>query len=117
MAIPPSTVTPGSGSWIWTNHLGDYPATSWSIGSSTEVDVYRFQADASGSFTFTVSGGTLDSMLRIYDSSGAALTGPIDSQFAGGTESVTLNLTAGNWYYVAVSGFQTSIGSYNLGIN
>jgi hypothetical protein len=116
LAAPPSIITPGTGSWIWTNPFGDFPSTAFSI-SSSQPNYYRFQADVTGAYTIAVNGGTLDSILRIYDSNGAALTGAIDTAFAGGTESANLSLIAGNWYYVGVSGFGTSIGTYSLGIN
>jgi hypothetical protein len=120
MTAPPSSITPGTGSWIWTNPFGAFPSSSFSIGSTTEIDTNRFQADVTGSYTISVSGGTLDSILRVYNSSGASIAGPIDTQFAGGTESANLSLTAGNWYYVSVGGFGTgtgSTGTYSLGIN
>jgi hypothetical protein len=117
MTAPASNITPGTGSWIWTNPFGRFPSASFSITSSTEVDNYRFQADVTGAYTISVSGGTLDSILRVYNSSGVSIAGPIDTQFAGGTESTTLNLTAGNWYYVGVGGFNTSTGTYSLSIN
>jgi hypothetical protein len=117
MSAPGSTITPGTGSWIWTNPFGRFPSASFSIASTTEIDNYRFQADVTGAYTISVSGGTLDSILRVYNSSGVSIAGPIDTQFAGGTESTTLTLTAGNWYYIGVGGFNTSTGTYSLGIN
>ncbi len=121
LAAPPSTFTPpGTSSWIWSNPFGDVPSVAASIGSTTEIDYYRFNPDASGSFTISVSGGTLDSILRVYNSSGTSIAGPIDTQFAGGTESATISLTAGLWYYIGVGGFGTgsgSTGTYSLSIN
>jgi pimeloyl-ACP methyl ester carboxylesterase len=118
MTAPLSSITPGTGQWIWTNPFGRIPTTQYNIGSTTEIDTYRFQADVTGTYTITVSGGTLDSMLRIYDSNGNTLgAGPIDSANAGGTETAIRTLTGGNWYYVGVGGFGTSTGTYNLTID
>ena len=123
LLVPPSTINPtvifpGSSGWIWTNQNGDYPATLWNIGSSAEIDYYRFFADATGTFTISVGGGTLDSILRVYDSNGNSIAGPIDNLTnPSATEIATPPLTENNWYYIAVGGYQTSIGTYNLSIN
>lgn len=65
LATLPASIAAGTGSWIWTNPFGDFPTSSFSIGSTTEIDYYRFQADVTGTFTISVSGGTLDSKLRV----------------------------------------------------
>jgi Ca2+-binding RTX toxin-like protein len=112
----PTTVTPGSGIWIWASPFGDV-SKSANIGTGTEIDFYRFMADQTGNYVISVSGGSLDSQLRVYDSSGTAITGVIDSSFAGGTESVTLNRPTGTWFYIAITGFQTGTGTYTLSVN
>ena len=116
VTAPPASITPGTGTWIWGNPSGDV-SKSANIGSSTEVDLYRFMPDQSGSYTISVSGGTVDSQLRIYNSSGTAVTGIIDSASAGGTESTTQTFSTGSWFYVAVTGFQSSLGTYTLSVN
>lgn len=110
---PPASIAPGSGSWVILDPFGDLEIDG-SIGSGTELDVYAFNTPRSGSYTITTS-GSLDSMLRVYGSSGSALTGAIDSTAQG--ESTTLTLSANTWYYVAVSGFSTRTGSYVVSIN
>ncbi len=119
LAFPPSNITPGSGTWFWTSPSGNFNYTD-SISPAGNIDYFRFvtnHSSANGnSYTITVS-GAVDSELRIYDSSGASITSIIDSASAGGTESITLNLTTGLWYYIAVSGYNSSTGSYTLGVN
>src|SRR5437879_1043934 len=111
MATLPTSVTPSSGKWIWANPFGDLSRAD-SIGASSEVDLYRFVADQTGSYTITMVGGSLDSQFRVYDSSGTPVTGVIDSSGTGGTETITLSLSSGSWYYIAAAGWQTSTGSY-----
>src|ERR1017187_1278565 len=41
---PPSSVTPGTGTWIWANQNGDFSG-SYSISSGTEVDVFAFRSE------------------------------------------------------------------------
>jgi formylglycine-generating enzyme len=110
---PPSSVTPGTGTWVWANQNGDFTG-SYSISSGTEVDVYAFMADQTGSYVIS-TGGSLDSQLRIYNSSGTAITAIIDS--TGGGETTTASFASGSWYYIAVTGYQLNTGNYTLSVN
>src|SRR4051812_12477703 len=112
MASPPSAV-PGNWRWIWTNPFGRLTQPG-NIGTGT-IDYYRFYANVTGNYAVTVT-GALDSQLRIYGSSGAALTGIIDNANAGGTEIVSQLLTEGN-YYIGVGGYNSSVGSYVLSVD
>jgi Domain of unknown function (DUF1906)/FG-GAP-like repeat len=117
MGSPPTSVTTGTGTWIWANPFGSV-SKSASIGVSNEVDQYRFMADQTGSYTITVSGGTVDSQLRVYNSSGTDLSGIVDHSFAGGTETYTISsYPTATWFYIDVTGFLTGTGSYTLSVS
>jgi hypothetical protein len=111
---PPASITPGNGTWIRPNPLDTFSDDRCSISTGALYDVYAFMPDVTGSYSIS-TGGALDSQLRIYDSSGAAIT-PIMNANVGG-ESTTQNFTAGNWYYIAVGGYQSQTGSYTLSIS
>jgi hypothetical protein len=100
MASPPSSVTPGTGTWIWANPFGSVSRAA-SIGVANEIDPYRFMADQTGTYSITVTSSSLDSQFRVYDSNGQAISGIIDLHGAGGTETYTLsNYPTATWFYV-----------------
>src|SRR5262245_14038858 len=117
MASPPSSVTPGTGTWIWANPFGSVSRAA-SIAVANEFDQYRFMADQTGAYTITVTSGSLDTQLRVYNSSGGDVSGIIDLHGGGGTETYSLsNYPTGTWFYVDVTGFQTGTGSYTLSVS
>ena len=77
--------------WVWPGPLGDYYDAA-SVSCGTCYQTYRFMPDVSGFYRIS-TGGSLDSQLRVYNSSGTALTSVIDDSTGG--ESVTLTCTAG----------------------
>src|SRR5213075_2286081 len=97
---PPPAVS--SGLWIWANPFGD-DSINANIASASEYDVYAFQPDISGSYVISTI-GSLDSQLRVYNSTGNAITPIIDDTFS--AESVTLNLNGSSWYFIAVGCYQ-----------
>jgi hypothetical protein len=109
----PSSVTPGTGSWFWAHPSGT-ASTSGTISTAGGSSLFAFMPDQTGSYSFAVSGnGSLDPMLRVYDNAGNALTSTIDTS-SGGTEGVSLSLTAGQWVYLDVGAFGTTSGSFGL---
>ena len=48
-------------------------------------------ADQTGTYTITVTSSSLDTQLRVYNSSGTDANGIIDHGAAGGTETYTLS--------------------------
>ena len=116
---PPATITPNSGTVLRLNPFGDV-TRSGNVTPAGEFtppfSLYQFHVESPGNHVISVS-GTLDTQLRVYDSSGAALTGIIDGPGAGGTESTTLNLGSTGWVYVAVGGFQNQTGPFTLTVN
>lgn len=110
---PPSTITPGTQSWLLPNPFSTiyYPS---SITTSSQIDYYAFVPDQSGNYIISTS-GALDTQMRVYNSSGTAITGVIDSTSAG--ETVTLNLTTGLWYYIGVSAYNGHTGSYAINLD
>ena len=110
---PPASIVPGGGTWVWPNPFGD-AHRSGNIATATQYDTYAFMPDVDGNYAIS-TGGALDTQLRVYNSSGAALTGVIDRSYGG--ESTTQSLTGGNWHYVVVGGYMSDAGSYTLDFN
>ena len=118
-----STIPVNAGSW----QLFDPNNTvirSGTISSSTQIDTYRFMPDVSGLYTISAGGASIDAKMRLYNVSGNTSSetpnGEIDLAVAGRTESITVNLIAAQWYYVAVTGFGIgtgSTGNYTLNVS
>jgi hypothetical protein len=109
---PPDIIAPGSGQWVWTNQKGELARPS-SIDSGSDIDFWAIKNELSGSYDiFTTQ--PLDTMMRVYNSSGNPITPIIDDTFNG--EHTTQNLVAGNWYYIAIAGYQNDAGPYTLNI-
>lgn len=83
------------------------------IEKSGDVDFFRFNATKNGTITFTTQAtGSLDTILTVYNSSGQVVTSNDD--YSGLNSRVRFAVTAGQSYYVRVSGYSTSTGGYNL---
>src|SRR5262245_27641924 len=104
MGTLPTSVTTGTGTWLVPNQYGIVKLTA-QIGSSSQVDQYRFYTHRSNGFYTPNVGGSIDSQLRVYYSNGAALSGAINSWgSASFDESYTLVVhNAGSWYYFDVA--------------
>lgn len=112
----PMALSPGSGTWLRPNPNNAY-STSGSIGTTTQVDVWALMPEVDGRYTISVGGSSIDAKMRLYNNTGsqsAEVNGETDRAGAGQPESITVNLIAGFWYYVAVTGFGTTTGSYSL---
>ena len=87
---------------------------SGTISFAQDADLYKFTVPTAGSYTFsdvnattnTTAGGSLDTAIFLFDSTGAALYTNDDA--AGGldvTSSLTANLMAGTYYFgISLSG-------------
>ena len=114
--FPLDTVTPLTGTTLRLNQFADI-SVNGTISTSTERDKFAFGVDVSGSYTFTAGGGSsVDTQLRVYNSSGDAITDLIDD-FSTLNETVTLSLTAGTTVYIVVGGYTTDTGDYTLTVN
>lgn len=83
------------------------------IEKSGDLDFFRFNATKNGTITFTTQAtGSLDTFLTVYNSTGQVVTSNDD--YSGLNSRVRFAVTAGQSYYVRVSGYSTSTGGYNL---
>lgn len=94
-------------------------AVSGTIDSSTDVDMFRFTATAGQRLSFDIDvTGRLDSVIRLFDSSGRQVTFNDDGAAPGETGSLASYLeytfTSGGTYYLGVSGYHGSMGDYEL---
>ena len=91
------------------------PGTVSGTVTSSQGVYYTVTASAAASYTFTFcsNGGSssYDSWLCLYNSSGALITQNDDS--CGLSSQIIASLAAGT-YYIAVSGFSSSSGSYTM---
>jgi hypothetical protein len=117
--FPESTITVPSGTNLRLNQFGEISNVAGSIGSAGEIDTFGFGVDAPGNYTITVAGSAgLDAQLRVYDASGNAITGIIDSTASNGTETITVNRpVSGEGCYFRVGGFTSSTGSYAVSVS
>ncbi len=112
--------------------IGDNPR----VGTNSDVDMIAFQLDAGGRVTIDIdartNGSSLDSVLRIFDSTGTELTYDDDSEAPGEADTydsyLDFTATQTGTYYVGVSGYNNfyynpsvagsatggSTGNYNL---
>ena len=123
LGTPPVSIVPSSASYLpqlatpanW-NQLGNIAITGLSMTSS-KVDKFGFIPDVSGSYVLS-TGGSLDTAIALYGPSGTRISlgpdGHLDA-YTGGETSPAVSLSAGVFYYVAVTGFAT--GSYSLNID
>jgi hypothetical protein len=109
---PPPQIFP-NGEWLWANQFGDL-AHNDDISSASDYDIFAYMPEVAGSHNFSTGTG-IDTQLRLYDNTGAAITDLVDEGFEG--ETIIRNLSAGQWYYIAVSGYQATTGDYTLSIN
>lgn len=103
------------------------------ITSSNELDFYRFEATAGSLITANTfsgelvnpTGGTVDTVITLHDSTGSTLFSNDDIGYSGNnflnssnysTQSLLQNFVAQytGVYYLSVRGFQTDTGSYEL---
>lgn len=118
-SVPPATLKPpASAAAIVQNQFGD--ANGVDGIDANEVDWYQFIAISSGAAIFkaTTPGSDLNTVLAVYNSSGARM-GLSDNISATNTDSqVTVNLVKGQQYWFGVSNLNnTPGGSYSWSLN
>jgi hypothetical protein len=113
LSAPPATVAPGTGTWLTPDPFNTLDGSS-TISDPAVQDVWAYMPNVSGAYVISTD-GALDTQIRVYNSAGNPTTPIIDDNVGG--ESTTQTLTAGQWAYVAVGGYQTNLGDYNLHIN
>jgi subtilisin family serine protease len=108
----PKTLTAG------TIIYGDLGTDDSLVTGAADVDMYKFVPTTSGLYdvrTDTSQEGSADTIVRVFDASGNQITSN-DNQSASTTASfVRVNLTAGQTYYVGVSGANNDAFNANTG--
>jgi uncharacterized delta-60 repeat protein len=96
--------------------------TAESIGSSTDVDVYAVTVIAGETIGFNInqtSGSTLDSYLRLFNSSGTQIAfnndGAASGETLGKSSYLSYTFTTGGIYYVGISGYSNISYSITTG--
>lgn len=88
------------------------------LGTTSDVDYFKFVAPKSGTIVVTLNGTTtnFDPILAAYNGAGNRIAYNDDS---GGTlnSRVSFSVRAGNTYYLRATGYQGSTGSYQLSLN
>jgi hypothetical protein len=90
------------------------PSCAYSAASD---HAYIWTAPFSGTFTFTTSGSSYDTLLHIYNQANGTALGCNDD--AGGTlqSSLTLSLSAGQQLRIVVDGYAGACGGFGLNIS
>jgi hypothetical protein len=86
------------------------------LRGAADVDLYRFAPNVSGMVeiaTATVTEGSADTVLRVFNSTGAELVFNDDALAATTNSRVTLSVTAGQIYYIGVTGHSDSPRGYD----
>lgn len=86
---------------------GDIGMDGGLIVGATDVDLYKFVAPSSGAFdiaTDTSQEGSVDTYLRLFDSSGDQLAANANANATTASSLIIANLVAGQTYYIGVSG-------------
>lgn len=101
--VTPTAIEVGGGLRLVGNPFSDVAHVD-ELGASSEIDLFFFVPDVSGSYTFSLLAAGFDAEFRVYDRFGGDLSGRVDLFFAGGTETATQSLVQGQGVYVGVSG-------------
>jgi hypothetical protein len=117
--VPPAAITPPTNAVAVTLNSND--ASGAATVATTEVDYYSFTATTSGAYIIsaTTPSSSLDTVLGIFASNGQRLGYNDDISFPSNTDSrMTLNLTAGQRYYVGITNYSSGTrGAYNWSID
>jgi hypothetical protein len=117
--VPPAAITPPTNAVAVTLNSND--ASGAATVATTEVDYYSFTATTSGTYIIsaTTPSSSLDTVLGIFASNGQRLGYNDDISFPSNTDSrMTLNLTAGQRYYVGITNYSSGTrGAYNWSID
>lgn len=88
--------------------------TSCAVGDS--IDVWHcWEADCTGTATFSLCGSGFDTTLAIFDACGGTELACNDD-FCGLQSQISLSVTSGTTYFIRVSGFNGATGSYTLNV-
>ncbi len=97
--------------------VGTPSITSALIESATDVDYFKFSADAGGAYEITTILGSLsDSTLTLYDTNGFTEIDFDDDGGPGLASRIAFEPTASGEYFIKVDNFSTQAGSYDLSI-
>jgi hypothetical protein len=117
--VPPTSIAVPTGALAVT--LSQNDATGSATIATTEVDYYSFTAGATGSYTIsaTTPASSVDTVLGVFSSTGQRLTYNDDISYPSNTDSrVTINLVAGQKYYVGITNYASSSrGAYTWTID
>jgi hypothetical protein len=108
--IPPATIQPPASSVAVTLDA-QADATGTAYIASSEVDYYRLTAPTSGAYhiTATTPSSNLDTVLGVFNSSGARIAYNDDAAYPQTTDSdLTVNLQAGSSYYFGITKYTGS---------
>ncbi|MGD9982088.1 MAG: Ig-like domain-containing protein, partial [Hyphomonadaceae bacterium] len=91
------------------------PATTGSIESVGDIDLYRVTLTAGATYTFTLNsavGGLDDPYLELFDANGLYLT--FNDDFSGLNSQITFTATTSGTHFLAASAYSTGTGGYLL---
>lgn len=113
--VPPTAITPPTNAVAVA--LASNDAAGAATVATTEVDYYSFTATTSGAYVIsaTTPSSSLDTVLGVFASNGQRLGYNDDISFPSNTDSrVTINLTAGQRYYVGITNYSSGTrGAYS----
>ena len=117
--VPPTAISPPTTAVAVT--LASNDASGSATIATTEVDYYSFTATTTGSYAVsaTTPSSSLDTVLGVFSSAGQRLSYNDDISYPNNTDSrVTMNLTAGQKYYVGITNYSSgSRGAYTWTID
>src|SRR4051794_12313518 len=117
--VPPTAIAVPTGALGITLNAQNSASGAATI-ATTEVDYYSFTASTSGSYTIssTTPTSNLDTVLGVFSSTGQRLAYNDDISYPTTTDSrVTMNLSAGQRYYVGITNYATSSrGAYSWAV-
>jgi len=85
--------------------------------SSASDHSYWWTAPRSGTFSFTTSGATFNTVLQLFDAAGTTSLGCNDNTGYKTYSSVSVSLSAGQRITVVVDGYGSACGNFNLNIS
>ena len=93
----------------------DATATSASLNTTGERDLYRFLTSSAGTYTIQTHGST-DMLMDLYTNNKAELIESDDDDGDGNNSLISRSLSANTWYYVEVRGYGGATGSYSIDV-
>ncbi|MEW5869829.1 MAG: PA14 domain-containing protein [Chloroflexota bacterium] len=98
------------------NQITSYPCSTWTE-SGPEV-TYRFSPSLTGQATITLTNMSADLDLFILDGASGACSNQncLTKSDTAANESVTLNIQAGQLFYIVVDGYKNAISDFTIGV-